>query len=179
MAHDVARALELDRLIWMTSGEPPHKTTPVAPPGMRLRMVEATIADDPAFAAWRHEIDRAGPSFTVDTLAEIAAEEPDARLWLVLGEDQYRAFDSWRDPDGILRLARLAVMDRDGRSAERNRPSAVAREGHDDRVTFVDVGRVDVSSTEVRARIGRGEDISELVPAAVAELILEAGLYTG
>ncbi len=94
-----------------------------------------------------------------------------------MGVDQYRAFDSWREPERILEEARLAVMDRSGESARTVHPEVVARHGDPSRVVFVPVERVDVSSTEVRRAFRSGAPVSDLVPVGVAEVVEARGLY--
>ena len=178
VAEDVTAALALDRMIWMPAGHPPHKRGAVLSPASdRLEMVRALVEGNPRFEAGRHEIERSGPSYMVDTLRQLTIELPNAELWLVLGVDQFRSLDSWRSPDEILTLARLAVMDRSGESARAHCPEVVT--GRMDRVAFVPVRRVDISSTELRRRAGAGEEISDLVSPAVVEVIRRLGLYAG
>lgn len=173
MAADVADALHLDEVLWIPAGDPPHKRdAEPAPAPVRLRMVRAAIADDPRFRASDLEIGREGPSYTVDTLEALRrGEASGAELFLIVGVDQYRAFESWHRPGEIRELATLAVMDRGGEGLD----PEVAEE--DESVVRVHVGRVDVSSTEVRAAAGRGEPVDDLVPAAVARIIEDEGLY--
>lgn len=193
VARDVADALRLDRVLWIPVGEPPHKDPAGAsPPGVRLEMTRAAAAADPRFEVSTIEIERPGPSFTVDTVRAMRGRIPDAELFVILGVDQYRELDGWRDPAGILEHARLAVMDRAGASADAVHPRATA--GMEKRalepgglgrlppVVFVPVRRVDVSSSDIRARLGRaggsGEQALEaMVPAEVRAIIEREGLY--
>lgn len=169
-ARDVAAALDLDEILWVPVGEPPHKpNTGLTPAPLRLAMVEAVAALDPCFRVADLEMRRTGPSYTVDTLREVRVEADvgDADLFLIMGIDQYDVLDSWRAPEEIPVLAQLAVMDRGGESV----PSPP------DRVVSVPVRRIDISSTDVRARVRDGRDVSDLVPPAVARIIEAEGLY--
>ncbi|HSM61039.1 MAG TPA: nicotinate-nucleotide adenylyltransferase [Longimicrobiales bacterium] len=171
VATDVADHLRLDRLLWVPAGIPPHKAAHrVTDAAIRLEMVRRAAAGDPRFEVSDLELSRPGPSYTVDTLRRLHAEHPDAELFLLLGADQVETFaGTWKDPADILELARLAVLDRAGERA----PAPAGGE----RAVHVPVRRVDVSSTEVRARASRGEDISDLVPPGVADVVDREGLY--
>lgn len=169
-ARDVAGALDLDEVLWVPVGEPPHKPDAgLTPAPLRLAMVEAMAALDPCFRVADLEMKRSGPSYTVDTLRELRAEagRGDADFFLIMGIDQYRVLDSWRAPEELPVLAQLAVMDRGGESVL----------SPPDRVMSVQVRRIDISSTDVRARVRDGRDISDLVPPAVARIIEAEGLY--
>lgn len=174
VVRDVADALDLDEVLWMPAGEPPHKPDAGASPiAVRLAMTRAAAAADPRFRVSELEIGREGPSYTVDTLRELRAGDVSGGtdLFLIIGIDQYRAFDSWRAPDEIRVLAHVTVMDRGGTSLE----GSETLEG----VVSVPVRRIDISSTEVRARAREGRDVSDLVPPAVARIIESEGLYRG
>lgn len=174
VAGDVADALALDALLWMPARISPHKLDdPPTPAPLRLEMVRAAAADDARFRVREDELGREGPSYTVDTLRALAAEHPGAELFVVMGADQVRAFGSWERPEEIQELARLAIMDRRGEDAPGALPGVVDPQ----RVVRVPITRVDVSSTAVRAAVAAGEDISGMVPAAVAEVIRREGLY--
>jgi len=175
VAEDVARYLELDRLIWVPAGDPPHKPEqPLSPAGLRLEMTRAAVADRPRFEVSEIELLRAGPSYTVDTLGAFRADYPSARLFLVLGADQVRTLATgWREPATILELATLALMDRLGEDAVEISPDLPGME----RAVHVPVRRVDVSSTEVRTRFAAGRDVSALVPPGVLAVMEREGLY--
>lgn len=181
-AADVADALGLDEVVWIPAGDPPHKHSEVTPAPSRLRMVRAITAGDERFRVSELEVAREGPSYTVDTLRALRESEPPGTdLFLIMGVDQYRAFESWREPDAIRSMATLAVMDRRGESVDDTAVGDAAdgpgggrgREG----VVRVPVGRVDVSSTRVRAAADRGDSIAEMVPAEVLRIIDAEGLY--
>jgi len=175
VARDVADALELDRVLWIPARIPPHKQDVAISPGAaRLDMVRVACASDPRFEACGLELEREGPSFTVDTLRELAARNPGAELYLILGADQVRMFErGWKEPEEILRLATLALMDREGETAQGvgSALSGVERAVH------VPVTRVDVSATRIRAALAAGKDVAALVPAGVLEVATREGLY--
>ncbi len=177
VAKDVAEALELDRVLWVPARVPPHKSdTELTDPTLRREMVAAAVAADPRFAVCDVELERPGPSWTVDTLRVLRARYPGAELFLILGADQLRTFESgWREPEAILALATLAVMDRSGESAAELAPRLPGME----RAVHVPVTRMDVSSSQVRARVRDGEDVSSLVPPRVHDVILREALYGG
>lgn len=137
-------------------------------------MARAAAAADARFEVSTLEIERPGASFTVDTVRTLRAEHPDAELYLIVGADEFRVFDTWREPAEIVRHVTLAVMDRGGESAASFRDLVPG--GRD--AIVVPVRRVDVSSTDVRARRGRGEDVTTLVPAGVGAIIEREGLYS-
>ena len=157
VASDLVEALDLDRLLVVPSARPPHRSTALDA-GTRLALARAAFAGEPRIEVCDVEYRRGGPSYTVDTLEWIHREWKPARLFLVVGADQYEGFGGWRDPERILALAELAVMRRDGAD-----PRADAG------IPFrhVDVTRVDLSSTEVRRRLAAGESIRYRVPDAI------------
>jgi nicotinate-nucleotide adenylyltransferase len=176
VARDVADALALDRVLWVPARVSPHKLNrPVSPPAVRLEMVRAAAAEDPRFQVSEAELERSGPSYTVDTLRELRALWPSAGLFLILGADQLRVFASWREPGEIVRLATLALMDREGKATAGVAPALPGME----RAVHVPVTRVDVSATRVRAAVAAREDVSGMVPAGVRAVIEREGLYRG
>jgi len=169
VASDACEALGLGRVLWIPSAVPPHKLRTVqAPAHARLEMVRAAIGGDPRFEADDVELRREGPSYTVDTLRELAARHPGDELVLLIGADNLREIPGWREPREILRLARVAVLSRDGAGVPPDSPIPA---------TSVAVTRVDVSATEVRRRAAAGETIRYLVPDAVRALVERRGLY--
>ena len=167
---DAAEVLGLDAVKFVPAAVQPLKAgRATASPADRLAMTELLVARIPGFTADATEIERPGLSFTVDTLAAISAAEPDAELVLLLGADAFALFDQWREPERILKLARVAVMARSGESV----PAAYMKAG----VEVLQTRRVDISSTELRARVAAGRTIRGFVPDAVADYIAERRLY--
>ena len=175
VASEARWQLGLDEVRLVPAREPPHKPDRLpAPPEARLRWLERAIDGREGRVGSRAEIDRPGPSYTADTLERMAAGEPGAHLWFVLGSDQLEGFAGWHDPGRILRLARLAVVPRAGADPEAVR--ALADRVAPGRADWLDVPAVAVSSTMIRARIAAGLPIAFLVPRGVEEALAEEGL---
>jgi nicotinate-nucleotide adenylyltransferase len=166
---DTAEQLGLDGVRFVPAAIQPLKVGRAsASPADRLAMTERLVQGIPGFSVDPAEIGRPGLSYTVDTLAGMAAEVPGAELFLLLGADAYALFDQWRDPDGIRALATIVVLVR-GEVA----PVPHERPG----VLVLQSRRVDISSTELRARVRDGRTIRGFVPDAVADYIAEHRLY--
>ena len=185
-ARDVADALHLDRVLWLPARRSPHKPDrPLTSTDVRLEMVRATVRVDARFHVDESELQRPPPSYTVDTVEELRRRHPDAQLYLIIGVDQYRAFDAWRDPDRLRELATLAVMDRDGLPVEVLESEAVSAASVPDLpagkgarpIVGIPVRRVDVSSTEIRARVAAGLPLEGFVPDEVGRIIERERLY--
>ncbi|HEY9515796.1 MAG TPA: nicotinate-nucleotide adenylyltransferase [Gemmatimonadaceae bacterium] len=175
-ASDACEALELDQLLFIPASVQPFKGCQVeASPLERLRMLELMVAGDPRFAADPVEIDRNGLSFTVETLETLAARQPGARRFLLIGEDLSRQITTWKDSRRIAELAEIIVLTRGGwaddtEASGHRVPGELA-------LTRIATRRVDVSSTEIRARVLAGKSIHGFVTEAVAAFIESAGLY--
>jgi nicotinate-nucleotide adenylyltransferase len=164
--------LGLDELIFVPAGLPADRPAPQFPGDLRAAMVEAAIDGHPGWRCSRTEIDRPGPSYTADTMAELAAREPGAELWFVMGADRLAGFAAWHEPERILSFARLAVISRGGIDAPGLQATAAAVAPG--RVDVLEAPEVDVSSTMVRERLAAGAPIEYLVPAGVARLLASA-----
>ena len=168
-AIDAAEALGLTALSFVPAWEQPLKIGRAGASGeQRYEMTRRLVAGIPGFSAERSEIDRRGLSYTVDTVAQMAAANPTAELVLLLGADAYALFEQWRDPERIRALASVAVLLRGGDAppAQQNGP-----------VQVLETRRVDISSTELRARVADGRTIRGFLPDAVADYIAEHRLY--
>ncbi len=176
VAEEAAEALGLDRVVFVPAGEPPHKPGRAITAGEhRLAMVELAIAGNDRFVAYRRELDRPGPSYTVDTLEAFTRAHPSARLFLLIGADSLNDLPGWRDPERILALATVAVAARPGTTLAGIPRGRLARHGN--AIAFLGNPPVDVSSTRLRARVAAGRSIRFLVPAAVERTIARLGLY--
>lgn len=167
-ARAASRAAALDRVLFVPAGRPWQKDDrAVSAAEDRYRMTELAIRDDePAFAASRIEVDRPGPSYTVDTLE--ALTRGGRELFVVLGADAATGLPTWHRTERICELATLAVVNRGGRA--RTAPAGC-------RIVDVDMEPVDVSATEVRRLLSTGRSVQGLVPDAVATYAVERGLY--
>jgi nicotinate-nucleotide adenylyltransferase len=182
IAEEAREAVELDRVLFVPAGVPVHKPgRPISPAEDRVAMVAAAIADNPAFALSRAEVDRPGPSYAVDTLETLSAEitaaggRPD--LVFILSSDAYAGLPTWRRPERILELCRMAVMPRPG--VDRVDPVAMARlvPGADRQTIVFDGPMLAVSGSTIRSRVAAGRSIRYLVPDAVIAYIGDHGLY--
>lgn len=178
-AQEALVQLELDRVVFVPVGEAPHRTLDDDPgPEARLEMVELAMADDERFVASRIEMDREGPSYTADTLEQLRAEAPDDELFLILGGDQAAALASWHEPEKVLERATLAVFERMswGRNAIIIK---IGRMPGAERVRYLDMPLIQVSSSSIRRRVREGVPIRYLVPDKVVEYIATNELYGG
>jgi nicotinate-nucleotide adenylyltransferase len=171
----VARdTLMLDELRWIPAGQPWQKSgRRLAEGAHRVAMVRALIGAEPGFVVDTRELDRPGPSYTLDTVREIAREVPRAELYLVIGQDQYARFDTWRGWPSLLEAATLAVAGREGLAPEP--PPALAAVPH--RVQALPLPAIRISSTAVREAVARGQDTAALAGHEVARYIARHHLY--
>lgn len=179
VAEEAAERLGLDRVIFVPAGQPPHKGAQgMAPAAARLEMVRRAIAGNPRFAASDVEVRRPGKSYTVETLEELRKGLPEGtELFLVIGEDAAADLPGWREPRRILELARVVVASREG--AARGAVARLRRMMPGRRAPEVVPVRVEVSATDLRARIAAGRPVRYLVPDAARRVIARRGLYRG
>jgi nicotinate-nucleotide adenylyltransferase len=176
-AQEALLQLELDSVLFVPVGQAPHRELENDPGAeMRLEMVELAIEDDDRFAGSRVELDRDGPSYTSDTLRRLHAAEPDDEHVLILGGDQAAALPEWHEPEQVLELAQVAVVERTNWS--RNAVGIrVGRLRGAERIRYLDMPIIQVSSSSVRRRIAAGLPIRYLVPDRVASFIDAKDLY--
>ncbi|HET6809951.1 MAG TPA: nicotinate-nucleotide adenylyltransferase [Acidimicrobiales bacterium] len=171
-AVNVRHSLGLERLLLVVANVPWQKAglRAISPPGDRLAMVEAAVADVPGLEASTLELGRGGPSYSADTLAELHEARPDARLYLVVGSDVAPQLPSWERIEEVKALSVLVVVKRPG-----SRPVTPAGW----RTEEVEVPELDISSTDLRNRVADGRPLDYLVPPPVIRVIRERGLYSG
>lgn len=174
LAEAAVRQLALDCLHVLPTGHAWHKAQNLTAASHRLAMTQLAFQAVPRALIDDRELLRPGPTYTIDTLRELALELPGARLHLVMGEDQAAAFSTWRDWPAIVGLAELAVAHRgpadvDRIQALRALPGA--------RVRVLDMPRRPESATDIRARLAAGQDMTRLVPSGVASYIEHHRLY--
>jgi nicotinate-nucleotide adenylyltransferase len=176
-AQEALLQLELEKVVFMPVGKAPHRELEGDPGAeARLELVELAIADDSRFEVSRLEIERSGPSYTSDTLRTLREESPDDELFLILGGDQAAALASWHEPEEVLALAQLAVVERTNWS--RNAIGiTIGRLKGAERIRYIDMPIIQVSSSVVRRRVAAGLPVRYLVPDTVASYIAEHGLY--
>ena len=176
-AQEALVQLELEKVVFMPVGQAPHRALHDDPGAeARLELVELAVADDARFATSRAEVERPGPSYTADTLRDLRARAPDDELFLILGGDQAAALPSWHEPETVLSLATVAVVERTNWS--RNAIGIkVGRLRGAERIRYLDMPMMQVSSSAIRRRVAEGLPIRYLVPDKVANHIGASGLY--
>ncbi len=176
LARMAKQARSLDHVVFVPAARPPHKPGRyLASARDRVRMLELLLREEDDVSIWTIELERPGPNYTIDTLRALQRElGAETRVFLLLGMDNLRGLAAWREVEEILELSEPVVVPRSGGSSEEDLPprarEALAR-------GRIESATVDVSSTEIRAKLGRGEDPVELVPAPVAAYLRERGLY--
>jgi len=167
--------LQLDELRVLPTGQAWHKTRPLTDAPHRLAMARLAFEGLPGVVVDDREIRRAGPSYTLDTLRELQAEQPQAELFLVMGKDQADVLPTWRNWEQIVEIAIICVADRDGLTGQETRftpPPAMAG-----RFRKLQLPPMDISATGIRARRAGHQDIAPLVSPAVARYIEQNHLY--
>jgi nicotinate-nucleotide adenylyltransferase len=191
-AEEAAELLDLERVVFLPSADPPHKGDGIAPPEVRLAWVQLAVADNPRFEVDAREVERPGPSYSVDTLRSL--RDPSRELVFLIGEDAFREIGSWKEPETVLQLAHFAVFPRragvEGRltdwlPAELRESLVVSPDGRSARhrradtwLRWLHLSPLDVSATELRRRLRAGRTVRYLVPEAVRQAILESGFYS-
>ncbi|MFZ9709477.1 MAG: nicotinate-nucleotide adenylyltransferase [Steroidobacteraceae bacterium] len=186
---ELREVLDLQQLRWIPVGEPGHRETPLAPAHLRLRMVQAAIAEQPGFVADDRELRRIGRSYSIDTLQELRAEHPATPLCLILGMDAFLGFTGWHRWQDILGVTHLVIAHRPGWQrpatgelarllAERAVADPKALHRQLAGLLYVHaVTQLEISSTELRDIVTSGRDPRFLVPEPVRQIILETGCY--
>lgn len=171
LAEIIREQAELDRIRWIPTRTPPHKTADT-PARHRLAMTRLAVAGNDAFEVSEIELQRSGPSYTVDTLEALQRDEPDVAFSLLIGGDSLADFMTWRRPEEIVRRVPLIVYRRPGATAS---PEAVMRFA--DRIRYADAPAIELSSVSIRERVRNGQSIRYMVPDTVRAYIVQHGLY--
>lgn len=189
IALDVMQSLSLTEVRFIPLREPSHREQPFSTPQQRLAMVEAAIAGQPGFRVDTRELEREGPSYTVDTLRSLREEVDDIPLCLLLGTDAFLGLPDWHKPQEILTLAHIVVMQRPGEtephSAQLDKLMAGRHADSADelsttpggRILFQTVTQLEISATAIREMIHKGDSPRFLLPEAVLNLIQKDRLY--
>jgi nicotinate-nucleotide adenylyltransferase len=164
LARDALEQLELDSVLFIPAALSPHKlAAQPASADLRVEMLRAAIEGEPRFCLDELELVRPAPSYTVDTIAELKRREPDSEFICLIGEDNVAQLPTWHRFAELSKMVQFAVMDRSGMRAEHGYPT-VRR-------------HIDISATDIRKRVARGQSIRYLVPPAVENLLRERQLY--
>ena len=182
IAEATREEVDLERVLFVPAGQPPHRPYP---PGAsaddRAAMIGLALANAPAFSLSRLELDREGPSYTVDTLTTLAAAEREAGhepdLWFILSAEAFAEFPTWHEAERVLALCRLVVLPREGHAPPDLRALVARLPSLAGRVALLDGPRIRLSASEVRARAAAGLSVRYLVPDAVAAYIADHRLY--
>jgi nicotinate-nucleotide adenylyltransferase len=168
---------QLDRIVFVPTGRPPHRPPTATEPGHRLEMTRLATSTDKRFEVSDVEVKRPGRSFTSDTLRELHAQHPEDQLFLILGWDAARLFKTWHEPDQVRQLATVTVVARPGSGSPQ--PSDLDAAGLDSNgVILCLVGTPDVSASEIRQGIKDGRSIEGKVPPSVERYIAAHRLYS-
>jgi nicotinate-nucleotide adenylyltransferase len=178
LAAEARNQLALDRILWVVTPDPPHKTgRRISSLEIRLELVQAAIGGDRGFEISRVEIDRPGPHYTADTAKILALHNPNAELYYLMGGDSLHDLPTWMRPQELLHcLAGIGVMRRphdfvDLPQLERVLPGIAAK------VHFVSAPLLEISSSDIRERAAQGRHYRYFLPPAVSELVEQKGLY--
>ena len=167
----------VERVLFLPTGNPPHKKEGLADKFDRLRMVELAVEHEAGMAVCREEIDRDGVIYTVDTLAALKRKMPDCTLTYLIGADTLRALGTWRRVETVIERCKFLVMMREGETREEVIRLAGLWTQKGAQIDFLDARKMDISSTQIREQIQKGLPFERLVPQAVADYIHEHGLY--
>ena len=179
VATEAKKRLDLGCVIFVPAGRPWLKSErPVTPAEHRFEMVRLAIAPYTDFRISAIEVDRAGPSYTIDTIAEVRAElESGDEFFFIMGWDSLAQLPKWHQATRLVELCRLVAVPRPGYSLPDMKALEAEIPGISDRVVLLDKPEIDISATEIRERVARGQPISHLVPEDVERYIREEGLY--
>jgi nicotinate-nucleotide adenylyltransferase len=167
---------DLDEVIFVPTGNPPHRPRAVATDPQRLEMARLATADEPRFAVSDVELSRDGPSYTLDTLLALRGANPHAELFLVLGWDAAALFHAWHRPKEVLAVAPIIVVSRPGRAAPGEED--VERAGIDHKRAILCMKSTPaISASEIRRAVAAGESVAGKVPEAVARYIASHRIY--
>ena len=180
VAEEVKSRLSLDEILFVPAGQPWRKWgNPVLPAEHRVEMLRLAIADKSYYRLSLIEVEREGPSYTLDTLTELSSGSgAESEIFFIVGWDSLTDLPYWKSPEQIIQLCRLVAVHRPGYSRPALESLEMQVPGISGRVVLLDRPVVDISASEIRERVARGLPISGLVPEAVEQYIRENGLYT-
>jgi nicotinate-nucleotide adenylyltransferase len=173
IAEEALTAFSAEKVIFIPSREPPHRDEPVATPEQRADMVRLAIEGKEEFEFSDVELERPGPSYTIDTVKTIIKYYPDDELGLIVGSDAFNSFTTWLHWEEILEYCRLIVVNRDTGEPSKQSDENIKPE----HILTLEVDPCPVSATQIRAFVAHGEPIDELVPEAVKQYIYDNKIY--
>lgn len=179
LAETCRERLKLDQVRFVPAATPPHKLHHDISDGLaRADMLSLAVSGYPEFVVDQRELKRKGPSYTVDTLEEFAAEFPESTLYFLIGADSLRDLHAWRDPERITKLATLVACNRPGLPELQNE-QVVEWVGAEiaERILTLQMPGTDISASEMRDRVRNGRNLRFLTPRAVEAFVIEHGLY--
>jgi len=179
LAEQCREQCALDEVWFVPAGQPPHKEAMgITRAEARIDMLDFALAGMPEFVVSRMEVEREGPSYTVDTLQALVDEDDSCELFLLIGADSLSDLSRWREPQRILELATVVAVNR-GPFDEQQLRDEVACLGEDamDRIRLVEMPGIDISASDIRRRVREGRSVRFLTPRPVAHFIAEQGLY--
>lgn len=177
LAEEAREQLALEKVLWVVAGQSPFKQDkPLSPPEVRAAMTRAAIGDNPSFEVSRFDLDRPTPHYTVDLLRLLRGQFPQARLHFIMGEDSLVDFPRWREPQEILKMARLAVSQRPG-ADNALQPVLQAMPELMNSVDWVKAPQLEIASSEIQRRVRNRQTVRYMLPPAVIEIIWRENLY--
>ncbi len=181
VAEEVRTRLNLAEVLFVPAGQPWLKAnSPVSAAEHRVQMVRLAINDNPHFKLSTIEVERPGFSYTVDTIAELRGWlDAGDELFFILGCDNLAQLPRWHESARLVRMCQLVVVPRPGYPLPDLQPLEAVIPGLSQRVIVLDKPEIDVDATEIRSRVARGLEVSQLVPKPVDEYIKQHGLYSG
>lgn len=177
LAEAAREQLALERVLWAVAGQSPFKVDrPISPALIRAAMVQAAIADNPAFTLSRVDLDRPAPHYTIDMLKLLGQEFPAAEFFFLMGEDSLRDLPRWRNPQDLLALTKLAVLQRPEVETDLSELE-VQLPGIAQRVCWIKAPQLELASSDIQRRIREGHSVRYMLPEGVKALIEREHLY--
>lgn len=176
LAEEARERFGLERVLFIPNHVSPFKAgRDVSPGSLRVEMLRRAVADNPAFVVDEREVQRPGPSYTVDTLRELRQENPAAELYFLTGTDAVRDLPAWREPEAVLSLARFIAAVRPGVRAQD--VLVALPDEWESRILFLPMPELDISATDLRTRAREGRSLRYLTPREVELFVQEQRLY--
>ncbi|HJV17338.1 MAG TPA: nicotinate-nucleotide adenylyltransferase [Bacillales bacterium] len=167
IANEVLSSLQLDEVWFMPNQEPPHKKkSETIKNEDRLQMLELAVSDNQQFRVESIELERSGPSFTIETMKILKSQYPDYQFFFIIGADMIEYLPKWHKINELVELVQFVGVDRPDYNHDTNYP-----------IIYVDVPRIEVSSSLIRERLKKGKTVRYLLPEPVIEFIKECRLY--